>query len=35
MYLRFIKIHAIGDRYSVLGRTFQGQKHGCKGFGAP
>ena len=33
MYLSSIKKHAIGGRYSILDRTFQGQKHGCKDFG--
>jgi hypothetical protein len=33
MCLSFIKKHAIGGRFSGLGCTFQGQKHGCKDFG--
>jgi hypothetical protein len=35
MCLSSIKKPAMGGRYSVLGRTFQGQKHGCKDFGVP
>jgi hypothetical protein len=35
MCLSFIKKHAIGGRFSGLGCTFQGQKHGCKDFGIP
>jgi hypothetical protein len=33
MCLSSIKKHAIGGRNSVLDRTFQGQRHGCKDFG--
>jgi branched-chain amino acid transport system permease protein len=33
MCLSSIKKHAICGRFSVLDRTFQGQKHGCKDFG--
>jgi len=32
IFLYFIKKTAENDRISVLGNTFQGQKHGFKGF---
>ncbi len=35
MCLSSIKKHAMGGRFSGLGCTFQGQKHGCKDFGIP
>ena len=31
--LYFVNRFAKNDRFSVLGSTFQGQKHGCKDFG--
>ena len=33
MWLYFIKKPAKDGRFSILDRTFQGQKHGCKDFG--
>jgi hypothetical protein len=33
MLLYFKKISVKNGRFSVLGITFQGQKHGCKDFG--
>ena len=35
MWLSFIKNPVKDGRFSILDRTFQGQKHGCKDFGIP
>ncbi len=35
MCLYFFKKPSKTDRFSVLGNTFQGQKHGSKDFGIP